>query len=154
VATASARWRRAVQTVAAGAMIVGLVGAPRLKDPDPETAPAPRAETSHPDSRSLVPWYLSFASLQALDIESTARVINGGGREANPIVASVWQSPIGLTAVKAGATAGLIYAAQRLRKENPKAALLLMIGANSAMATIVAHNFAVAGGGGGGGARQ
>ncbi|HZT76454.1 MAG TPA: DUF5658 family protein [Vicinamibacterales bacterium] len=87
------------------------------------------------------PLYISFGALQALDIASTARVINNGGHEENPVVAKVWGSPGGVLAVKAAATAGVVYAAERLRKSNPKAALLFMIGANSVMATIVAHNY-------------
>lgn len=54
-----------------------------------------------------------------------------------------WQSAAAVVALKAGATAAVIYGVRRLRKEKPKAALILMIAADSAMATIVAHNYAI-----------
>jgi hypothetical protein len=50
-----------------------------------------------------------------------------------------------LLAVKAGATGAIIFASERLRKtHHPVAAVMLMIGINSAYATIVAHNYSVA----------
>ncbi len=114
-------WRRLVFAIVAALAIVGLTGEPTLR-----------------------PLYIAFGTLQTLDVASTARVLDAGGRERNPVVASVWGSPGGVVALKAGATAGVIYAAERLRKRSPRAAWLFMIGANSAMATVVAHNFAVA----------
>ena len=47
-------------------------------------------------------------------------------------------------AMKAGATASIIMASERLRKSHhPMAALALMIGANSAFAMVTAHNYTV-----------
>lgn len=116
---ASIDWRRLATWILAAAVVVGLMGEPKLG-----------------------PFYISFATLQALDVASTSRAIDRGGREANPIVAGVWGSPTGVAALKGSATAGLIYAAERLRKQKPKAALFVMIAANSAMAAVVAHNVA------------
>src|SRR5207253_7791190 len=102
------------------------------------------ASPAPPRPQPLVPLYVSFATLEALDIASTARVLESGGRESNPIVASVWGSPVALAALKAGTAAGLIFAAERLRRDHPKAALILMIAGNSGMAAIVAHNYVIA----------
>jgi len=97
------------------------------------------------DKPTLVPLYVSFATLQALDLVSTNQVLKSGGSEANPLVAGAWHVPGSVVAMKAATTAGLIIATEHLRKQNPKVALIVMVAANSAMAMIVAHNFAIAG---------
>jgi len=126
--------------------MIAMAGAPKLADDDKASSgaqPTPAsAETPRP--QPLIPLYVSFATLEALDVASTSRVLEMGGRESNPIVASVWGSPVALAALKAGTAAGLILAAERLRRDHPKAALILMIAGNSGMAAIVAHNYAVA----------
>jgi hypothetical protein len=91
-----------------------------------------------------MPMYVSFAGLNALDVDSTYRVLSGGGREANPLVGGVVGSPAAMIALKAGTTAAAIAASERLRRRHPKAAAILMTAFNSAMAAIVAHNYAVA----------
>jgi hypothetical protein len=49
-----------------------------------------------------------------------------------------------MVAVKMGTTASIILASERLRRDHhPLAALILMIGANSAYAMVAAHNYAV-----------
>jgi hypothetical protein len=83
-------------------------------------------------------------NLQALDVHSTYRVLNAGGREANPAAAQFVNSPAALIALKAGTTAGMIAVTERLRKHSPKAAVVVMAALNSAMATVVAHNYSVA----------
>ncbi|HEY3043822.1 MAG TPA: hypothetical protein VGJ39_07345 [Vicinamibacterales bacterium] len=58
-----------------------------------------------------------------------------------PVVGSL---PV-LLAVKAGTTAAIFFASERLRKDHhPVAAVVLMIGANSALAIVAAHNYSVA----------
>ena len=70
---------------------------------------------------------------------------SGAGREANPLMRSVVGQPAALLAVKAGATGAIIFASEWLRKtHHPAAAVMLMIGINSAYAMIVTHNYAVA----------
>ena len=93
-----------------------------------------------------MPLYGSLIGLQALDFDSTRRAVaSGAGREANPLMRSVVGQPAALLAVKAGATGVIIFASERLRKtHHPAAAVMLMIGINSAYAMIVAHNYAVA----------
>ena len=128
-----------------------MTGAPKLVDDDKASSgqatssaqPTPSADET-PRPQPLMQLYVSFATLEALDVASTSRVLESGGRESNPIVASAWGSPVALAALKAGTAAGLIFAAERLRRDHPKAALILMIAGNSGMAAIVAHNYAVA----------
>ncbi len=86
--------------------------------------------------------YVSFATLQALDIHSTRRAPEQGGREANPTVGGMLGSPAAFVAAKAGTTAAVYYAAERLWKRNKAAAIATMIGLNCAYTAIVAHNYA------------
>ena len=124
------------------AACLASMGAPAT---DPPAADADAA-VSGPRERSVAisSLYVSFAALQALDVDSTMRALRTGGREANPIVGSVVESPGTFVAMKVVATAGIVLATERLRKHNPKAALLLMIGLNSAYASVAAHNYSVA----------
>lgn len=92
----------------------------------------------------LVSLYVSFATLQALDVASTRTALRAGSVEANPLVASFAGSPLALTAVKAGVAGAMIYASERLWKKNRKAAVLTMIGLNVAYGAVVAHNYGVA----------
>ena len=104
----------------------------------PVIAPAPRPVL-------LTTLYGSFAGLQALDVHSTMRAVRSGtGQEANPVLQRLGGSPAAMFAVKAGATASIIMASERLRKNHhPMAAIALMIGANSAYAMVAAHNYTV-----------
>ena len=114
---------------------------PAFADDPPEQGGAP---ASRP--RALAPLYVSFATLQALDVHSTLRALDGGSaREANPILGAAAGSPAAMIALKAGAGAGLIYASERLWKRNRVAAVAMMVAVNSAYAIVVAHNYAVAG---------
>src|SRR5690349_8127822 len=62
---------------------------------------------------ALVPLYVSFASLQALDAHSTTRALDRGAVEANPLMKGLAGNTAGLFAVKAAATAGVVYSAER-----------------------------------------
>jgi hypothetical protein len=93
--------------------------------------------------KALLPLYVSFASLQVLDITSTRYALDHGAHEANPILSGLAGSTPALVAVKAGSTAAIIYLTERLRKRHPVAAVLLMVGLNAGYATIVAHNYSV-----------
>jgi len=97
-----------------------------------------------PRPNSLVPLYLSFAALQALDVHSTLGALNRGGVEANPLMQSVTGNPASLVAIKAAGTAGVLYTSERLWKKNPAAAIVFMVGANSAMAWVVQNNYRAA----------
>jgi uncharacterized protein DUF5658 len=108
-----------------------------------QVLPTPVAPATRP--AALFPLYGSFIGLQALDFDSTRRAItSGAGREANPAARMAVGSPAALLALKAGTTAAVILSCERLRKDHhPLAAVMLMIGVNSAYAVVTAHNYAV-----------
>jgi hypothetical protein len=92
----------------------------------------------------LMPLYVSFAALQVLDITSTRSALAGGGVEGNPIMGGVVGSPVAMTAVKLGAAAGIVFLSEKVRKRNPVAAVVMMVGMNSAYAMVVSRNYAIA----------
>ena len=93
--------------------------------------------------RPLMPLYASFASLQVLDVHSTTRAISRGAVEMNPLMKGIAGNPLGMLAIKAGATTGVVYAGEQLWKRNKTAAVLFMIAANTAMGWVVQHNYRV-----------
>jgi Domain of unknown function (DUF5658) len=107
----------------------------------PVASAAPAQTPQRPSA--LVPLYVSFATLQGLDIHSTLRAVEAGGREANPIVGSMLGSPAAFVAVKAGMTAGICVASERLWKRNRAAAIVTMIVLNATYSAVVAHNYAI-----------
>ncbi|HEX5475307.1 MAG TPA: DUF5658 family protein [Vicinamibacterales bacterium] len=97
-----------------------------------------------PRPAALVPLYISFAALQALDVQSTGLAIaTGRAREANDAMRVVVDHPAAFIALKAGATAGTIWASERLFPHHRRAALIFMTIANAAMTAVVVHNYAV-----------
>jgi hypothetical protein len=103
------------------------------------TAEVGRARERRPDP--LVPLYVSFGTLQVLDTHSTWRAIDRGAVEANPVLRGVVGNQVGLVALKAAGTAGLIYASEKMWKRNRTASIVFMIAANSAMAWVVQNNY-------------
>ena len=101
-------------------------------------------QTVAPRPSVLVPLYVSFAALQALDLHSTGRALHAGGREANPVVGTVVGSPVAMTAMKVGATTGIILLSEKLRKRNRVAAIVMMVTLNSAYAVVASHNYSIA----------
>lgn len=92
--------------------------------------------------RALLPLYGSLVALQGLDIHSTRRALrSGSAREANPAMRPIVNNGAAFVAVKAGATAGVIWASERLWKKNRKAAVIFAGVVNVAMAAIVANNY-------------
>jgi hypothetical protein len=92
---------------------------------------------------ALVPLYVSFVTLQILDLHSTHAALARGGAEANPVLSAFAGSTVAMSVVKAAGTAGVILASEKLRGKNRAAAIGLMIAANSAMAWVVEHNYRV-----------
>ena len=122
-----------------------LVGATCLTLCAALSLPLPAAAEENPARpASLIPLYVSFAAVQVLDLHSTYNGLERGGREANPLLGPVVESPAAFIAVKAGATAGTIYLAEKIWKRNRKAAIITMIGANIAYGVIASHNYSVA----------
>jgi Domain of unknown function (DUF5658) len=111
---------------------------PVLASPPPALA-ADRA--SHRRPTALIPLYASFATLQALDLHSTHYALGRGAVEANPLMGTVANNEVGLMAIKAAGTAGVIFASERMWTRNKAAAVVFMIAANSAMAWVVQHNY-------------
>ena len=87
---------------------------------------------------------VSFGALQALDAHSTLKALKNGGREANPAMSAIASNGAALFAVKAGTVAATAYFAERLSKNHPKRAVVLMALLNSAYVAVVAHNYRVA----------
>jgi hypothetical protein len=108
--------------------------------PPTELVAAPRPQRP----AALVPLYISFGVLQALDGHSTFRALENGAVEANPLMKGVADSAVGMAAVKAAAGASVIFATERMWKRNKVAAVLFMTATNSAMAWVVQHNHRVA----------
>ena len=92
----------------------------------------------------LVPLYVSFGVMQALDVHSTQLALAGGGREGNPIMRGIVGSPVAMAALKVGATAGVILLSESVRKRHPLAAVVTMVSLNSAYAMIVSRNYSIA----------
>ena len=92
----------------------------------------------------LVPLYLAYGALQALDADSTVRAIRSGGREANPLIAPVASKPAALVAVKAGLAASTVFLVEKVRTRSRRAAIVLMTALNAAYAAIVARNYQTA----------
>ena len=147
---------RAVLTVVLTTLLcLALIGRPRVDGAAPEAAeqasaastmaspPAVNAPEAVHRPALLVPLYMSFATLQALDIHSTLRAPQFGGREANPVLQGVVGSPGGFIAAKAGIAAGMIYVTEKLWKRNRAAAIITMLALNSTYSVVVGHNYAV-----------
>jgi hypothetical protein len=107
------------------------------------TTPSPVAPGTGKRPAALLPLYVSFAALQVADIRSTLSALDTGNREGNPVFDGL-RSPSAMVALKTGVAAGTTFAVERLRKRNPRTAVVLMIALNSAYAAIVAHNYAIA----------
>ena len=92
----------------------------------------------------LVPLYVSYAALQALDAHSTFRALGGGSSEINPVMRGAAGNPVALVAIKASLAASTIYLVEKVRAQHRRAALVLMTALNSAYALVVAHNYRAA----------
>jgi hypothetical protein len=104
------------------------------------------AQTTKPDirperPRALVPLYITFAGLQALDVHSTIQAVNGGARESNPVVRGALDGPAQMILMKTATAAGVVVLTERLWRRNRTAAVITMIALNSAYLTIAAHNY-------------
>jgi hypothetical protein len=88
--------------------------------------------------------YVSYSALQVLDFVSTRQALTAGAREANPAMAGIVKSNAAMFAVKAGTAAATAIFAERLAKNHPRRATIMMLVLNGAYAAIVAHNYQVA----------
>jgi hypothetical protein len=90
---------------------------------------------------ALVPLYVGFGALQALDAHSTLTSMSNGAYEVNPLMRGAAASPTAVLAVKAATAAGVVALTERLWRHNRTAAVLTMVGLNSAYAAMVVHNY-------------
>ncbi|MGE3188105.1 MAG: DUF5658 family protein [Vicinamibacterales bacterium] len=88
--------------------------------------------------------YASLAALNALDALTTARGLQHGAVEANPLMKGVVGNTPAMFAVKAASTAVSIWMAERLwKKRNRAAAIATMVAVNAVTGIVVMHNQAV-----------
>ena len=88
--------------------------------------------------------YGMLAGLNAYDGWSTVKAVRLGATETNPAVAGFASNAPAMWAVKVGATAASIYAAERLWRRNRRTeAIITMVAVNSAMVMVAAHNASV-----------
>jgi hypothetical protein len=141
-----------VRTWLASLLSVFLVTIPALaaEDKGPaadETGPSiVISEGPHDASRGpvLPVLYGTFAGLQVYDGWSTLKGTTGGASEGNPLLAGVASNSGAVWAVKAGSTLASIWIAESLwRRHHRTEAIVLMIVANGAMATVAARNASV-----------
>jgi hypothetical protein len=103
----------------------------------------PIDEPSH-SSKLLMSLYVTTAVMQALDVHSTYQALGRGAVEANPLVSGMTGHKAAFFAAKASVAAASIMAARRVAEHNKVAAVLTMVGINSAYAMVVALNYHVA----------
>ena len=87
--------------------------------------------------------YVSFAALQIMDAVSTRKALSGGAQEANPVMGGIARNGAALFAVKAGTAVATTWFAEKLAKNHPRRATIMMAVLNTAYAAIVAHNYRV-----------
>ena len=102
-----------------------------------------RLTTEH-RSFGLMPFYMSSIVLHVLDVHSTFRVIDRGGREGNPMLAGLANNRPAFIAVKGAIAASSVYAVSRIAKKNKFAAFALSAALNSAYGMVVSHNYKLA----------
>jgi hypothetical protein len=110
----------------------------------PTPAPVAAATLIRPGERrpaALLPLYASFVTLQVLDMHSTRYALDRGAVEGNPAIKGLTGTTVGMAAVKAAGTAGVIFFNEKLRTNNKAAAIGMMIATNSMMAWVVQHNY-------------
>ena len=117
-------------------------------------APAPLAASTPADEwrvastprrpAAMLPLYMTFAALQVLDTHSTSKALGRGAVESNPLVRPFADNELGLIAVKAAGSAGVIFASEQLWKKNKTAAIAFMVATNAAMTWVVQHNYRAA----------
>ena len=120
---------------------------PPATDPAPAipTAPGTLPGLSQPPKDAprgvLVPLYVSFAALQALDVHSTLRAVDAGAVEQNPFLKGLVNQPAALIALKGGVAASTILITDKIRHRSRVGAIVAMAALNSVYVTVVAHNY-------------
>jgi hypothetical protein len=116
-----------------------------LPAPEPRPIGQPRPKPpSQGGSAALGSLYVSFAVLQGLDLHSTFKALDAGGRETNPFMAGIASNRGAMIGMKAATTGAAILLADRVARNNKTASFILMAAMNTAFAAVVAHNYRVA----------
>lgn len=89
----------------------------------------------------LMPLYVSFASLQAIDYASTSAALANGHVELNPMMRPIVGQPAAFAAVKVAGTAGVIWLGEKLWKRNRVASVVMMAALNGTMVSVAARNY-------------
>ena len=128
----------------------GLVAGALAQEPPPPSVPeappppAPMLVIHHRPSMLMQSLYATTVVAQGLDIHSTFKVLDAGGKETNPIMAPLTKHRAAFIAAKVGITAALIYATHAISKNHKVYGAIALIVANSVVAGIAAHNYRVA----------
>ena len=124
-----APWRSAAKIAACFIVVIVCVRPAAAQRPDPWKMPTRAAEAV-------------FPTLQILDLHSSHLLLAQGGRESNPLMSAPLPAQI---ALKAGASAAMLFFAETTRKQHPRLAFWMMAATNGTYAAIVARNYALRG---------
>ena len=112
-------------------------------------APEEGERTCEPRSPWLTPMLATHAALQIADAHSTRRAfeaneaLNGGGREANPLMRWAVTSDARAYTFKTASAAGIWWLLDRDACRHPRRALWTAIAANVLYGFVVRHNYSV-----------
>lgn len=127
---------------------VAVVATVQFANPEQVAAQAPRdlRGPSNPSSTNalLVALQATTIAAQALDIHSTLKAVDHGAIEANPLMSGLVQNKAAFIGVKAGLTAGFMYATHKMAKRNKVGAILTAAAVNSVYLVVAHHNYKVA----------
>ena len=132
--------------------VAALVSRTSLAEPGsaPEAAPAAELEQlrSVVELRAgrpaaLPPLYYTLMTLEALDVHSTLRGLRTGHHEANPLMSRTAGNAPALATVKGATVAGMALLTERLWKDHPRAAVILLTAVNATLAAVVVNNYRV-----------
>ena len=90
---------------------------------------------------ALIPvMYVALGATQTLDLLATNAALDRGAREANPLASPLTKNTASWIALKAASTAGTIVFAERLRKRNEFAAVVVVAAINAALTAAAIRN--------------
>jgi hypothetical protein len=127
---------------------LAAVATGQFANPEHVAAQVPRdlRRPSNPSSTDalLVALQATTIAAQALDIHSTFKAVDHGAVEANPLMSGLVQNKAAFIGVKAGLTAGFMYATHKMSKRNKVGAILTAAAVNSVYLIVAHHNYKVA----------
>ena len=102
---------------------------------------APHADAPKPERPVVLPaLYASLGAMQVWDVVSTRAALEAGAREVNAAAAPFAYSTGSMLGLKAAATAGTIFFAERLWKKHKTTAIVMMVAINGATAAVAMRN--------------